>query len=156
MRHSPSSFVLLLACLGCSAGPAKTSTASYLPSADTVVTRRGPGNLEATLVLSPRPRFVGDVMQVRIWVRNIGSDSVPVTVHPCGLVLAGMPRTPARRDSEVVCQVSSSSFALAPKKSWEQQDSIQVPDRPGRYPLKVLVTLQPDIWLGVDLELRTP
>jgi hypothetical protein len=54
-----------------------------------------------------------------------------------------------------VCQSSSSTFALAPKQSWERRDSIRVPERPGKYPLKVLVTLQPEIWLGVDLNLTT-
>jgi hypothetical protein len=143
----------ILLVMACSATPTPAPVSTQAVPRDTTIVQRGPRDLEFTLTLAPIPRRVGDTMQVKVSVRNLGSGPAGVSVTPCYLTLTGVRTRPWPPNMDV-CAVAFGSRTLAAGESWNFSEGYQLAGRPGRYPLRVKVAQDPEVWLGTELHLE--
>jgi hypothetical protein len=124
-------------------------------SRDTTIVQHGPRDLEFRVTLAPLPRRVGDIVRVLVSVRNLGPTPEVVRLGPCYLTLSGVRPRPWPGDRDV-CAAGSAEFRLAQGELWGLTEAYEFSVPPGRYPLRVQVAQDPEVWLGTDLILEAP
>lgn len=126
-----------------------SATGQNVPDDTTLVQRRG--DLEFTLKISPTPRVVGQIIGLTVSARNAGDSAINLYVDPCQPTVKGLP---ADRPNEFdVCAAAPHTQSLSPGESWSRTNGESLAIPPGRYSLRVLITLAPEVWLDLDFSL---
>jgi hypothetical protein len=145
-------WVTFMLVISCSRTPTPSPVLGRPAARDTTIVQRGPDNLEFSLTLTPVPRAVGDTMQVKVSVRNLGNAPRVVRVTPCYLTLLGIPTEPWPRDTDV-CAGASAEETLGGGESWNFREGFRLIGPAGRYRLRLKVAHEPSVWLATELEL---
>jgi hypothetical protein len=138
--------------LGSATSAGWTQAAGQSTSADTTIVERR-GDLEFSLTVSPIPRVVGPIVTLTVSVRNAGDSAVSLYVDPCNPTVRGLPPTQNPYHGFAVCAEAPHTISLAPGEAWSRNNGESLDIPPGRYLLRSLITLRPEVWLGLDFTL---
>jgi hypothetical protein len=146
---------LVMAATGaCGSGATPQSTASPEPikqppsraSDTTVVVRRD--DLELSLNLRPLPRKIGEEAELHISVRNVGTVAQQIEVPPCRARTSGVSVS-----AGLECATSSIHFPLRVGRTWSTVYRLGFEGPPGRHRFEVKAVIDPEAWVGLELEL---
>jgi hypothetical protein len=146
---------LVMAATGaCGSGATPQSTASPEPmkkppsraTDTTVVVRRG--GLEVSIRLDSIPRKVGEWATLYTSVRNVGNAAQQIEVPPCRVRARGV-----QVAAGLECATSSIRFTLQAGRTWSTVNQLRFDGPPGRHLFEVNAVIDPEAWVGLDLEL---
>jgi hypothetical protein len=153
-RQSDMATALLLLAGACAGGATSRSTAAPAPAkelsgvaTDSTALVRQDG-FELSLRLAPAPRKVGDYATVWISVRNTGNAAREVVVSHCSIYSRGVRVAPS-----IECLVGSGPITLQPGETWSNYGDVGFEGPPGRHRFEVEAIIDPEAWVGLDLEL---
>jgi len=136
--------VLSFATIACGTPPAS------LTGPRVVITPQG---LEQSVRLTPAEPAMGDTVQIASVVVNLTPEGVAVSSRICGLDLES---ALSLTDPFIRCAGYSMQGALAPGDTLVGFDQRVVSGLPGTYTLRVRHLLDPDVWVEVPVNVRTP